>query len=219
MGRQIQLEREQLDKLVIATLLHDVGKILVPLEILRKPGPLDEHEFQLMSRHPVDGAVLLTREPQLPEVAALVAYEHHMRCDFSGYPKPRTPRTLHLYSLICCLADIYDALTTSRPYRPPLTPLAALQVMEKDCRAHVEPRLLKHFITMLGPYPWGTLLGLPDGRLAVVTRPNAAAPENPFPRLIERTREPPRAGSDETPITALAGRGGVEVLDPCWGSI
>ena len=215
LGRQISLEREQLDKLVIATLLHDVGKILVPLEILRKPGPLDEQEFQLMSRHPVDGAVLLTREPQLPEVAALVAYEHHMRCDFSGYPTPAAPRTLHLYSLICCIADIYDALTTSRPYRPPLTPLDALEVMSTIAA----PMSSRACSSTSSPY-WVLTRGercsvCPTAVSPSWTRPNALAPDNPFARPIDTDAQPPRAASEETPINVLAGsRGAVQVLNP-----
>lgn len=214
LGRQIKLERQQLDDLGIATLLHDVGKILVPLEILRKPGPLDDAEFAVMSRHPVDGAVLLAREPKLPESAAVVSFEHHLRNDLSGYPKTSRPRALHLYSMMACIADIYDALTTMRPYRPPLPPLRALELMEKECQAHVEPRLFRHFVTMLGPYPWGTLLGFQDGRLAVVTRPNAAAPENPYARVIETESDPPRAVAEEVPVRHLCRQETFAVLDP-----
>lgn len=215
LGRQIRLDRQQLDELGIATLLHDVGKILVPLEILRKPGPLEEPEFQVMSRHPVDGSVLLAREPKLPEVVAVVSFEHHMRCDLSGYPRTRWPRSLHLYSMMACISDIYDALTTTRPYRPPLPPLRALELMQTECQAHVEPRLFRQFVTMLGPYPWGTLLGLPGGRLGVVTRPNAAAPDNPFARVLETECQPARAAEEEVPVRSLARQEGeFQVLDP-----
>lgn len=215
LGRQINLSRDQLDELGVATLLHDVGKILVPLEVLRKPAPLDEAEFAIMSRHPVDGSIMLSREPRLPESAAIVAFEHHMHYDFSGYPRPRSPRKLHLFSLMASIADVYDALTTTRPYRPPLPPLHALEVMRSECRGHLEPRLFQHFITMLGPYPWGTLLGLSEGRLAVVTRPNASAPENPYARVIEMEGKQPRISNSEAPLRQLAQREErCEVLDP-----
>lgn len=92
-----------------------MGKIFVPLEILRKPGPLNDEEFAVMSRHPVDGAAVLSPGPGLPESAPVVAYEHHMHTDHSGYPKLRRPRPLHMYSLMASIADVYDALTTTRP--------------------------------------------------------------------------------------------------------
>ena len=215
LGRQINLRREHLDELGISTLLHDVGKILVPLEILRKPGALDEAEFAKMSRHPVEGAIMLSREPQLPDSAAVVAFEHHMHYDFSGYPRPRRPRKLHLFSLMASIADVYDALTTTRPYRPPLPPLRALEIMRSECQGHLEPRLFRHFVTMLGPYPWGTLLGLAEDRLAVVTRPNASAPENPFARVIEMNAGKPEIANAEVPVRQLSQQEGrLEALDP-----
>ena len=128
LGRHMKLGQSELVELGAAALLHDVGKVLVPLEILRKPGPLDRAEFEVMSKHPVDGAAMLLREPELPETAPVVAFEHHMRYDLSGYPRTQWPRALNVYSLMGCIADIYDALTTVRPYRPPLPPVRALEL-------------------------------------------------------------------------------------------
>lgn len=215
LGRHMKLDQSQLVELGVAALLHDVGKVLVPLEILRKPGPLDRAEFEVMSQHPVDGAAMLLREPELPETAAVVAFEHHMRYDLSGYPKTQWPRELNLYSLMGCVTDIYDALTTVRPYRPPLPPLRALELMQRECQSQVQPDLFQQFVRMLGPYPWGTLLGLPEGKLAVVTRPNAAAPENPYARIIDTESHPPKAAETELPLRQLVpGAGEVTVLDP-----
>ncbi len=215
LGRQIGLERSRLEELGLATLLHDVGKIFVPLGILRKPGPLDDEEFSVMSRHPVDGAVALVREPQVPETASIVAFEHHMHYDHSGYPRVPRPRPLHLYSLIAGIADVYDALTTIRPYRPALPPLRAVEVMRSEQSGRLEPRLLSRFLAMLGPYPSGTLLGLPGERMAVVTRPNGDAPENPFVRRVEESAGGNRLSREELPLQELsAAPGGITVLDP-----
>ena len=215
LGRRIDLPREQLEELGIATLLHDVGKIFVPLEILRKPTALDEEEFAVMSRHPVDGAVVLARESRLPEVTALVAFEHHIHFDHSGYPRLGRPRSLHLYSLMASVVDVYDAMTTMRPYRPPLPPHRALRVMREEYGGRLEPRLLERFFEMLGPHPWGTLLRLPDDRLAAITRPNAAAPDNPFARIVERELERDRLSEEEVPLRALASNTSqLEVVDP-----
>ena len=185
LARVLGLPRERLEELGTATLLHDVGKIFVPLEILRKPAKLDNEEFAVISRHPIDGALVLVRESDLPPVAAVVAFEHHMHLDHSGYPQMHYSRPLHMYSLMTSIVDIYDALTTVRPYRPPLPPKAAVQVMREQLATRLEPRLLSRFLAMLGPCPWGTLLRVGGDRLLVVTRPNPANPDNPLTRVID----------------------------------
>ncbi len=215
LGRQVGLEAAPLEELGVATLLHDVGKMFVPLEILRKPERLDEAEFAIMSRHPVDGAMVLAREPQVPEVAAVVAFEHHIHLDYSGYPRLRQPRQLHMYSLMASISDVYDALTTARPYRPPLPPLRAVEVMRTEYTSRLEPRLLARFLAMLGPYPSGALLALPGGGMAVATRPNAAAPENPFVRVVEEDLGRKRLSNTEVPLSELVdGSGEIAALDP-----
>ncbi len=214
LGREIGLPRDRLEELGTATLLHDVGKIFVPLEILRKPAKLNEEEFAVISRHPTDGALVLTRESELPPVAAVVAFEHHMHMDRSGYPKMRYPRALHMYSLMTSIVDVYDALTTMRPYRPPLPPQTAVQVMQEQLATRLEPRLLARFLEMLGPYPWGTLLRLNGDRVVVVTRPNPIAPDNPLTRIIDM-REGGRVLEDEAPLRQIESRlYSLEVVDP-----
>jgi HD-GYP domain-containing protein (c-di-GMP phosphodiesterase class II) len=214
LGREIGLPRDRLEELGTATLLHDVGKIFVPLEILRKPAKLDEQEFAVISRHPIDGALVLARESELPPVAAVVAFEHHIHLDHSGYPKMRFPRPLHMYSLMTSIVDVYDALTTMRPYRPPLPPQTAVQVMREELASRLEPRLLARFLEMLGPYPWGTLLRIDGDRLAVVTRPNPIAPDNPLIRIID-LRDGGRVLEEEIPLRQVETRlESLEVVDP-----
>jgi len=214
LGRQIGLSRTQLEELGIATLLHDVGKIFVPLEILRKPTTLTEAEFATMSRHPAQGAAVLAGESGVPEVATVVAFEHHMHLDHSGYPKVRQPRPLHMYSLMASIVDVYDALTTMRPYRPALPPHRALEVIREQYQERLEPRLLRHFLHMLGPYPWGTLVRFSESRFAVVTRPNLAAPDHPFARLVEIISGRPALAEEESPLHGLADPGHFEIVDP-----
>lgn len=215
LGRDVALPREQLEQLATATLLHDVGKVFVPLEILRKPAKLAPSEFTIMRRHPVDGALVLAREGKLPTEAAVVAFEHHIHMDYSGYPKMRRRRPLNMYSLMTSIADVYDALTTMRPYRPPLPPHTAISVMREEYAGRLEPRLLERFIAMLGPHPWGTLLQLSNDRLAVVTRPNPEAPDNPLTRTIDVEGGIPVVSQEEAPLLAVTGgRNDVPIVDP-----
>jgi HD-GYP domain-containing protein (c-di-GMP phosphodiesterase class II) len=215
LGREIGLSRHQLEELGTATLLHDVGKIFVPLEILRKPAKLDDEEFEVISRHPVDGALVLAREPALPPTASLVAFEHHVHLDHSGYPKVRRSRPLNIYSLMTSVVDVYDALTTMRPYRPPLPPRTAVAVMREQYEGRLEPRLLARFLDLLGPYPWGSLLRLAEGPLVVVSRPNPEEPGNPLARVIEIGTNGNRAATEQIHLRDMTNRmTEIRVLDP-----
>ncbi|MFB3879669.1 MAG: HD-GYP domain-containing protein [Armatimonadota bacterium] len=149
LGMAVGLDRGRLQELGLAALLHDVGKSRVPLEILRKPGPLDEREFDLIKQHPVDGAVYLSQQPGLPAAAAVVAFRHHLRHDQRGYPALRWRGPSDAYSLIVGIADAYEALTSDRPYRRTLGPEEALRVMRETPPGQFEPRLLGVFAEMV----------------------------------------------------------------------
>jgi HD-GYP domain-containing protein (c-di-GMP phosphodiesterase class II) len=150
LGMAMGLDRPRLHELGLAAFLHDVGKAWVPLEVLRKPGPLGEDEFALIQRHPVSGAVYLDQQPGVPPAAAVVAFQHHLRHDQSGYPKLRWPHSPNAYSLVVGIADAYDALTSERPYRRTLGPEEALTLMLDTPPGQFEPRMLDLFAEMLG---------------------------------------------------------------------
>lgn len=150
LGMAVGLDRARLQELGLAALLHDVGKAWVPLEILRKPERLNKDEFALIQRHPVDGAIYLSGQVDLPAAAAIVAFRHHLRYDQRGYPRLRWPAPADPYSLIVGLADTYEALTSDRPYRRTRSPREALQVMRNSATGQFEPRLLDVFGEMLG---------------------------------------------------------------------
>jgi HD-GYP domain-containing protein (c-di-GMP phosphodiesterase class II) len=143
------LDRPRLHALGLAAILHDVGKAWVPLEVLRKPGPLTEDELALIQQHPVRGAIYLSQQIGVPPAAALVAFQHHLGYDQRGYPKLRWPHSPNAYSLIAGIADAYEALTSERPYRPTLGPDEALGVMLEAPPGQFEPRMLDVFAEML----------------------------------------------------------------------
>lgn len=172
LGTMLPLEAGQLRELGLAALLHDVGKITVPQEILRKPGPLTTEEWKAMRRHPTNGAHLLDGLEGAGKAMMIVAFEHHMRHDLQGYPQPFDRQQLHLFSRVVAIADAYDAMTTMRAYRASLRPDKAVAVLLRESRRAFDPTLVKVFINMLGIYPVGSVVRLSTGEVAVVYEAN-----------------------------------------------
>ena len=133
----------------LAALLHDIGKELVPAEILNKPGKLDSTEFAKISLHPVLGATHLRKMSLGSDLPVIVCYEHHIRHDRSGYPTPRFPDVPHPASLMTQIADVYDALRTNRPYRASLDRETALGILREGRGTEFEPVFLDRFLRMV----------------------------------------------------------------------
>lgn len=213
LGRAIGMDQEQLRELGVSALLHDVGKVLVPLEILRKPDKLSPDEFRAIARHPIDGAIILLRQERTPAVAPVVAFEHHLQYDGGGYPETTVRWDLNVYSLMVSIADVYDALTTERPYRPPLPPERALEMMHAGERAQFEPRLLSRFTEMLGKYPAGTLVRLSTGGLAVVARTHPTDAAHPFVCPVIQGEDGPELASEAIDLATRDAHTGAPATD------
>jgi HD-GYP domain-containing protein (c-di-GMP phosphodiesterase class II) len=139
-----------LAKLCKAALLHDVGKTLIPPDILSKAGALNDEELALVRRHPVDGARILEETEGVGSLTAIVAFEHHMRYDMSGYPASRIVRRIHPLCLLVQVANAYDSMVSERPYREPIPREQALAEMAAGSGTVFEPTVLKEFIKMMG---------------------------------------------------------------------
>ncbi len=139
-----------LAKLCKAALLHDIGKSLIPPEILSRRGELDKEEQALVMRHPADGARILEEADGAGPLAAIVAFEHHMRYDMSGYPSSRLIRRIHPLCLLVQVANAYDAMSSERPYRAPIPREQVLAEMASGAGTSFEPTVLKEFIKMMG---------------------------------------------------------------------
>jgi HD-GYP domain-containing protein (c-di-GMP phosphodiesterase class II) len=178
------LTKLQLYDLGLAALFHDIGKSRVPVEVLNKASNLTDNDWRWLASHPWLGVLALFHmrgQADLPFRAMVVAYEHHMKYDLTGYPKSIRPREQGIFSRIVAVADGFDAATTRRAYQTvPLSPAAVLAGMRDNPRRGMDPVIVKGFINLLGVFPVGTLVVLDTFELAIV---HAA---NPRPDMISR---------------------------------
>lgn len=176
-GRRLGLSRLQLYDLGLAALFHDVGKSRVPLEVLTKNGALDEDEWRIMQSHPWLGVLTLfglRGYGEIPYRGMIVAHEHHMKIDLTGYPKALRDRNLSVYSKIVAVADGFDAATSRRSYQTvPLQPDEVLREMWENPRRGYDPVLVKALINLVGIYPVGTCVILDSYEVAVVHAANS----------------------------------------------
>jgi len=172
-GRRLGLTRLQLYDLGLAALLHDVGKARIPLEVLNKTTGLTEEEWRLMQTHPWQGVLTLFNlrgYGEIPFRQIIVAHEHHMKVDLTGYPKAIRPRRLGIFTRIVAVADGYDAATTRRSYQTvPIQPDQVLREMWENPRRGYDPILVKALINLIGIYPVGTCVILDTFEVAIVS--------------------------------------------------
>jgi putative nucleotidyltransferase with HDIG domain len=176
-ARALNLDGPLLREFGFAALMHDIGKVNTPLEILNKPGKLTDEEFKIMKRHVVDGAHILRRTPEMPALAPVVAFEHHLRQDLSGYPQNIGHRKLNLCTQIVSIADVFDALRSNRPYREGLATARIRSIMGEQGNPAFNQTLLRRFVNLMGLFPVGTIVRLNTEEIGVVT---AEHPEDPF---------------------------------------
>ncbi len=170
LGRHLGMERKQLEELGTCGMLHDIGKVHTPLEILNKPGRLTPDEFQIMKRHPTEGRDILLGHSGLNDGAISVAHAHHERIDGTGYPRGLTGDQTTSYTKIVSIVDAYDAITSERPYKRGLTSLQGLKILNDGKGAHFEPGYVMRFIQCIGLYPVGSVVELNSGEIGIVTK-------------------------------------------------
>jgi len=188
LGQRLGLSRKALTDLGLVAIFHDIGKMEVPPEILNKPTNFNDDEWKVIKKHPFWGvrAVLKLKGLDASSIrTAIVAFEHHLNYDMSGYPKIAKPLELDFYSKIVSLADQYDAMTSARVYsRVPMAPDKALSIMLERAGTQLDPLLFKFFINMIGVFPIGTLVLLDTKELGLVYGGNTMFQDRPRVLII-----------------------------------
>ncbi|WFR81636.1 HD-GYP domain-containing protein [Janthinobacterium rivuli] len=205
LARELGLAPEQVRSAGLAGLLHDIGKMAVPSAILNKPGSLSEAEFSSVRAHPAAGHRMLREVGEIDPVALDVCLHHHEKLDGSGYPEGLRGEEVSLFARMGAICDVYDAITSNRPYKQGWCPADSLRRMAAWRGGHLDAQLFAAFVKCLGIYPLGTLVRLQSERLAVVV---GQAPGKPLTAPTVRVFFSIRAGTCIAPaVVDLAAPG------------
>ena len=218
-ARALNVEGTLLREFGFAALMHDIGKVNTPLDVLNKPDKLNKDEFDIMKRHVVDGAHILRRTPEMPALAPIVAFEHHLKQDLSGYPENIGSRKLNLCTMIVSIADVFDALRSNRPYRQGLATDRIRAIMGEQDNPAFNQTLLKRFVNLMGLFPVGNLVRLSTDELAIVTAEHPNDPFRPQVKILtnakgELLEDPFLANTWERDERGEQSRAVVEAVDP-----
>ena len=167
LARQLKLDEQQTREAGLAGLLHDLGKALMPKEVLNKPGKLTDEEFAIMKTHPAEGHKLLLGGSGVSEVIKDVCLHHHEKMDGSGYPEKLAGDQISIFARMGAVCDVYDAITSNRPYKNGWDPAESIKRMA-EWQGHFDPSVFQAFVKSLGIYPIGSFIRLESGRLGVV---------------------------------------------------
>jgi len=197
-GKFLNLSRQELLILGLGALLHDLGKLKIPVEILHKPKKLDERELSVVKRHPIDAKKILEEQTRLnSNKSQLIALQHHEKIDGSGYPLGLGSKETDFLSQITTVADIYEALTSDRPYRKGLPIGEVVEYLMGNAGYKLNMEVVETFIRHISPYQVGDLVKLSDGREAIVSELNPVLPFRPKVRIkVENEQGKPQLAEE-----------------------
>jgi len=202
-ARGVGIDGSLLREFGLAALMHDIGKVKTPNEILNKPDKLTEQEYEILKKHTVDGAQILRKTPEMPTLAPVVAFEHHLRADGTGYPSAQRPQ-LNLATTLCGIADVYDAMRSQRVYQPAFPTDRILAVLQRNDGKQFDQNLVRRFVQLVGIYPVGNIVRLYNGEIAVVMKAHAPDPYRPCVRILMTADEMPLANPIEVNLWEMA---------------
>ena len=229
LARQLDLDEPDVREAGMAGLLHDIGKALMPMNVLNKPGKLTDDEFRIIKSHPVEGHRLLVEGRTASDIVLEVCLHHHEKIDGTGYPHRLVGEKISLFARMGAVCDVYDAITSNRPYKAGWDPAESIRKMTEWCQGHFDERVFQAFVKSIGIYPTGSLVRLGSGRLAVVVEQSEKSLLAPRVKAFFSTRSKihvvpetidlSRPGVMEKIVGREdAAKWGIKNLDELWGS-
>lgn len=188
LARQLGLDEDQTRSAGLAGLMHDLGKAAMPMDVLNKPGKLTDAEFSIIKTHPVEGYRLLKMVKNVDAVVLDVCLHHHEKTDGSGYPKGLKADDISLFAKMGAVCDVYDAITSNRPYKLGWDPAESLRKMAEWANGHFDGKVFQAFVKSLGIYPIGSLVKLSSGRLGVVVDQTSKSLTTPCVKVFFSTK-------------------------------
>jgi len=202
--------KDHAEEIGLGAILHDIGKARIPKNILNKPDQLDPHEKTVMDRHPTLGAEILAEAKIENEIAIACVLDHHEKRDGAGYPSGKSGNQISAPAAAVGIADIYDALTTDRPYRAAMNPRDALMFMNERMRHELHSGLLRTFVTRVGYFPVGSEVVLSDGCVARIID---TRPDDPLRPVVELILDPLGRQTRRGQLLDLAAEDGIYIRD------
>jgi HD-GYP domain-containing protein (c-di-GMP phosphodiesterase class II) len=190
LGATLNINVLDLHKLGLSALLHDIGKVFVPKELLNKPSRLNEEEFSIMKTHSSKGYEFLKSNYEFPMSSYLGVFQHHEKYDGTGYPVGLSGKQIHIFGRIIAITDVYDALTSSRPYRDALLPSEAIEYIMANGGTHFDPEIVNKFTTKIAPYPVGMTVKLSNNTSGIVMENYSKACLRPKIKIIKHGNSP-----------------------------
>jgi putative nucleotidyltransferase with HDIG domain len=229
LAQELGMDAEETREAGMAGLLHDLGKALMPMEVLNKPGKLTDEEFAIIKSHPVEGHRLLLAGKTASATVLDVCLHHHEKVDGTGYPDRLPGDKISLHAKMGAVCDVYDAITSNRPYKAGWDPAESIRRMTEWSKGHFDERVFQAFVKSIGIYPTGSLVKLSSGRLAVVVEQSGKSLLAPRVKIFFSTKSqayiPPEVIDLSRPGTAEkivgredAAKWGIKNLEQLWAS-